>query len=126
MTAQTNTADPLEKIRSQELRREAREAGITPHTVVIEIDLPQPQVDLDLERTTFGAPRFRLTESEADPAEVERQISKARRLIERIIGRPTTNFLPSSGSFIVKASGEQLRKIARLSSVLAIWPNSLR
>ena len=114
--------DPLTKIRSEPLRAEARTAGRDPHVVLVELDLPCAQ--LGVERNGEGGPlRLRFLGAAPPRAETDARVAEAARAMARILGHDPGRFIAAAGAFVVEASGDQLRRIASLPLVGAIWPN---
>ena len=118
----------LTKIRSEDLRAAVAAGEPERASVIVEIDVPHPTVETVSPQTPDGGRRakFRLTSPEPDPAETERRIAETLREVESILGRAPESYFSTSGSFVVEATGEQLRRIATLPFVTAIWPNSRR
>lgn len=117
----------LEKIRSEYLRREATQTHAKPHVVILEVDLPQPKIKVSRAASGIDAKRLRVVSADSpDSSKIEERVAETRRSIEKILGKPPDQFFSSSGAFVVTATGEQLRKLARLPSVSAIWPNDRR
>ena len=116
----------LEKIRSQALRREALSDGGPTVVVVVEVDLPHATIDVVPPGTgeVSGASGYRFLASEPDPEQVDRRVNDARAGIQSITGKRPETYLASSGTFVIEANGEQIRHIAELPSVAAIWANS--
>ncbi|MDP4025550.1 hypothetical protein Q8W71_23220 [Methylobacterium sp. NEAU 140] len=122
-------ATVLAKIQSDGLRSEAVAETATAHTVIVELDLPMPKLETAVRATSSlrGKPSFRF--APPDPgaeASAASKIAASREDIAQITGNLPETYLPTSGSFVVKASGEQIARIARMASVSAIWPNSHR
>lgn len=116
----------LAKIRSAFLRHETSTPRSKPHTVVVELSLPHPEVKVSAPPKGSGPAARRVVASSGPPTdETRRQVTKARKLIEKIIGQKTEAFFPSSSAFVVSATGDQIRKLANLDLVSAIWPNDL-
>ncbi len=117
--------DAIEKVRSEELRREMASAASEPRVVVVELDLPKGRVEAvpHDSRDVFGRVRFRVGTMPPSGATTEQRIDETRRAIEEITGRPADRFFRSSGSFVIEANGRQIRRVAELPSVAAIWPN---
>ncbi|HKS60765.1 MAG TPA: hypothetical protein VJT13_03645 [Xanthobacteraceae bacterium] len=116
----------LEKIQSDFLRRETAEAHSEPHTVIVELSLPHPKVQVSRAPDGGLAKRAFLADMGGNPEETKRYVSQVRKSLEKIIGHKTDAFFPSSSAFVVSATGEQLRAIANLDHVSAIWPNDLK
>ncbi|WP_375461354.1 hypothetical protein [uncultured Enterovirga sp.] len=123
-------ATELGKIRSEQLRDEAASGTMAgPHTVILEIDVPGPSLEVLSPRLGmgFGTPAFRIGPAADDkPADAERVVHRVGGEIERIIGRTPETFLASSGTFVVDATGPQLRELAKIPAITAIWPNTRR
>ncbi len=118
----------LEKIRSDELRDAAVAEAPRPRTVIVELDLPMPKLEAaaPLRPDLRGKPRFRFAAPDASAAEAGRKIEASKEDIASITGRLPETYLSAAGSFVVTANGEQIGRIARMSSVSAIWPNAQR
>jgi len=119
----------LEKIRSDDLRSEAMAENSEPRSVIVELDLPMPKLEM-AERQTVGLrskAQFRFAApSPGEAGETGQDASKisaSKEGIATITGRSPETYLATSGSFVVKATGEQIGRIARMATVLAIWPN---
>jgi hypothetical protein len=121
-------ATVIEKIRSEELRTKAMAGDSRPSIVIVELDLPQPKIEAisPSERTSIGRPSFRFSQTADESADITHRVAQSSSDIERIIGKPPERFLATSGTFIVEANGEQIRNIAKLPTVSAIWPNTKR
>lgn len=115
----------LEKIRSDDLRNEAVAEASEPHTVIVELNLPMPQLEMapSIGIAARGKPRFRFGSAESD-SDHGYQIAASKADIATITGKSPINYLASAGSFVVTANGAQIGRIACMSSVSAIWPNS--
>jgi hypothetical protein len=125
MPATKDPAAALDKIRSDELRREAVTTRSQPHVVVVELNLPQPKVEvMPSSREPGRGTGFSISTEPSDSTVSESRVAKTRHAIEQIIGRPPERFFPSSGSFVVTATGKQLQQLVELPYVAAIWPNT--
>ena len=122
----------LEKIRSDDLRHEAVAESSEPRSVIVELNLPMPKLEMASRRTAglrskahirFAAPT---PEDAAEAGREESKIATSEKAIATITGHPPETYLSASGSFVVKANGEQIGRIAHMSTVSAIWPNSNR
>jgi hypothetical protein len=114
----------LGKIRSDFLRQETANARAEPHTVVVELNLPHPKVEFSRSSMGIGSAKQRIARGVDDsPEETKRHVAMAQKSIEKIIGHKADAFFPSSSAFVVTATGEQLRELANLDLVSAIWPN---
>lgn len=122
----------LEKIRSNDLRNEAIAETLEPRSVIVELDLQTLKLELADRRTSGlrGKTQFRFaTPTAEESSEAEQESSKiaaSKEGIATITGRLPDTYLSASGSFVVKANGEQIGRIALMSTVSAIWPNSNR
>jgi hypothetical protein len=118
--------DAFTKFRSEDLKHEAATGNSNMQAVVVELDLPRGQVMAvpRAQHDIVGGVRFRLGTSTPSGEGVENRINDTRRAIETIVGRSVDRFFQSSGSLVIEANGEQLRRIAELPYVAAIWPNS--
>ncbi len=125
MPATKGPAAALDKIRSEQLRQEAVKTQSEPHVVVVELNLPQPKVQIAPSSREPGiGTGFSISADPSDSSVSESRVAKTRHAIERIIGRPPERFFPSSGSFVVTATGKQLQQLVTLPYVAAIWPNT--
>lgn len=120
----------LEKIRSSDLRKDAIAETLEPRSVIVELDLPMPKLEI-VDRRTSGLrskAQFRFAKpTPGDATEAGQEASKiaaSKEGIATITGRLPDTYLSASGSFVVRANGEQIGRIASLSTVSAIWPNS--
>ena len=114
--------DPLTKIRSEPLRDQARAESVELQVVLVELDLPCPQ--LGTERGGPGqALRLRFLGSAPSAGELEARIAEARRELAGILGQQPERYIDAASAFVVQARGDQLRRIACLPIVGAIWPN---
>lgn len=93
-------------------------------TVIVELDLPLPRIALAAKRSglTVGYRPLRIEAAEGRPEIVD----AVRRDLARVLGSATAQYLSSSNAFIVDATGPQLREIAHIDGVKAIWPNTRR
>jgi hypothetical protein len=117
-------ATALEKIRSEQLRREAVNTRSESHVVVVEVSLPRPKVEVIRSNEPGSGARLRVAQDASDSAEAENRVARARKAIEKITGRPPEQFFPSSSAFVVTATGMQLQQLVKLPDVAAIWPNT--
>ena len=119
--AEDRSSDALRKIRSEDLRDIARDESSERQTIIVELDLPVPQIIPPSRfRSLAGDRQMFMSASKKDDSDAI--IDKARRRLTEMLGREP-KFLRSSHSFIVDADGAQIREIAELPSVHAIWPN---
>lgn len=110
----------LDKIRSDLLREDALHEENSAHTVLVEVGVPLPTVQRAKSSSiTIGRPRLRVSSPQDDAAGIE----AAKRAVEQALGHKAERYLPSSRTFVVEATGRELRRIAELPSVVAIWPN---
>lgn len=115
--------DALAKIRSDRLRTEAENADRTPHTVIVEVDVPLPAVEMSSrEAVTSGRKLLRFSK----PAVDANLLQGIKRALAEALGHEPKTYLASSRSFIVEATGDEMRRVAQIPNVLAIWPNSRR
>ncbi|WP_210530392.1 hypothetical protein [Rubellimicrobium arenae] len=116
-------SEALDKIRSIELREAALAGEGIVRTVLVEVDLPRPQVVASgRSPLTPGQPSFRVIGDRGSEA----QVTQVRRAIETALGHPVERYLPSSRAFVVKATGREIQRVAELPAVLALWPNTRR
>jgi hypothetical protein len=117
----------MAKLRAEDLRDEVEQGSSTKQMVIVELALSSGQVEalpIDLYDRT-GRVRFKVRSAPPGIVDTEGKIKDVRQAIESIVGRPTDTFFRSSGSLVVEATGEQMRRIAELPSVSAIWPNRI-
>lgn len=125
-------ASVLEKIRSDDLRHEAMAETSESRSVIVELDLPMPKLEMTESRGAGSTGRSRLRfapMAREDEAEAGRKASKIEALkegIATITGHLPETYLSASESFVVNANGEQIGRIACMPTVSAIWPNSRR
>jgi len=113
----------LAKLRSgleADVRRGRRDA----QTVIVELDIPPPRVALAPKRTglTLGYRPMRIEAGESRPDVVE----SVRDGLTRVLGSASSHYLSAAQAFVVDATGPQLREIAHIDGVKAIWPNTRR
>ena len=118
----------FDKIRSESLREDARSESPSPRTVIVEVDVPVPRVAAAPAgrggRGTFSHKRrFRLVAPDAD---LDDGIAAVRQALADVVGGPAGRYLPTSNAFIVDMTGKQLRQIAAMPMVRAIYPNTVR
>jgi hypothetical protein len=121
-------AEALRKIRSENLRQQALETRSEPHVVIVELDLPHPVLKLlpgRDDRRGIGA-RWEIQSDSTAAGVADQQVAEMRKAIKKITGKAPEQFFPSSGAFVVTATGKQLQELACLPSVSAIWPNDPR
>ena len=78
-------AAALEKIQSQDLKRDAAQAGSQPHTVIVELDIPMGKIEAAIpkSRTYPGPPKLSIAPPPTSPDEIERRVSETATAIER-------------------------------------------
>ncbi|BAQ45502.1 MULTISPECIES: hypothetical protein [Methylobacterium] len=117
----------LGKIRSDELRDHVLHSDVEPTTVIVEVDLPVPQIAVSGgNRIGTQQARFSILPSATSSSTMEAKVAEIRRALTDALGRQPGKFLASSRSFILDATGNELSRIAALPTVLAIWPNVRR
>jgi hypothetical protein len=112
--------DNLNKLRSDDLRQRVLSADPESQTVIVEVNIPLPALQVAKSRLGERS-RIGLAPKEGGGDDVK----SIKRKMKKIFGA-VPRFLPSSRSFIVDATGDQLRKVAELPEVLAVWPNTVR
>ncbi|MBX9909053.1 MAG: hypothetical protein K2Z25_10100 [Beijerinckiaceae bacterium] len=113
----------LDKIKSDDLREDALHSAPSSHTVLVEVGLPLPTIERSSrEAVTFGRSGLRV----GGGAPSSESVDQARHELEQALGHQTQRYLPSSRSFVVEATGRELRRIAEVPAVVAIWPNTNR
>jgi hypothetical protein len=127
MSATKGPAASLDKIRSDKLRQDAAETPSESHVVLVELDVPQPHLEvMPSEHGLAGRKRFRLSSPAGTDKTAGDGLAKMQQQIENIIGRKPEQFFASSGTFVLSATGKQLQGLANLPFVTAIWPNTRR
>ncbi|MBP1805211.1 hypothetical protein [Rubellimicrobium aerolatum] len=127
-------ADPngtLDKIRSEALRRDAAAADPAIHVVLVEIALPPARLEV-ARPSAPGRPALRVApeagfgtgpETGGLPAA---DLHPIREAVEAALGHAAERYLRSARAFVVRASGPELRRLAEVPAVRAIWPNARR
>lgn len=120
----TEIDQSFEKIRSEELREQARTASSEAETVIIEVDVPPHQIGAAA-MPHYGSERIRpmIFPPTFDHTEI---VQAAREALADVIGRSPGRYLASSHAFILDVTGEQLKQVAAIPEVRAIWPNTVR
>ena len=121
--------DPLaEKIPDSALLQHALESSDEPVSVIIELDVPDPQVeyaDVDRQGVDVKVP-FRVASATArDDKRLERVASDARKFLDELLSEPPV-YLRSARAFIATANGAELDEIARRPFTKRIEPNRSR
>ena len=111
--------DELSKLRSQPLRDAARGKSPERVSVLVEIDMPMPRVELG-PKSAAGAPRPRGFKT--GPGEDNARRERAAALLKSVLGE-VPRYSRSAAAFFVEATGEQLSAIAASPDVKAIHPN---
>jgi hypothetical protein len=119
----SDAPDPLEKLRSDGLKRAVLDVSSNPQTVIVELALPLPRVVVS-PRGSNVMRRPAAVES-VSAHELETRVSEALRAIAQV-GVEAGPFIPSAHALVVDATGRQLRSLAELPAVRAIWPNERR
>jgi hypothetical protein len=119
------TGDLLtERIPDPDLRRLAEEGSEQPVSVIIELAVPDTQVEYAREGGPEGRPHaVRVTPmSGRERDRLERTATAAKKFLEDSIGEQPV-FLPSARSFVATVTGKDLAEIARQSFTKRIARN---
>lgn len=115
------------KIADARLRQMARN-GAGSATVIVELDVPQPRVEIERE-PLGGSSSWRATRVRAPSHSEQRHIDdltlRARSFLEELAESPPVP-LAADGAFAVHVSGKSLQTIARSPLVRRIYPSELR
>jgi hypothetical protein len=113
--------EPLAKIRSDELRRRAESGDPEGCIVIVEIMLSAEEKILARSPKGGSLGRHLIELAEGSEAMPDRTIEQLVEEVAKITDEPPQRL--TSAALAVKANGEQLRHIASIPSVLAIYPN---
>ena len=122
---------PLAKITDRSLRQFAEGQSQNECYVLIELDLPEPKVELGSRSTGERGPTsetgrirpFRIVpETEGEQQEKVRRTAHVRDFLTGLLGEPPT-WLPAAHTFIAKVTPSQLRQVILGPHVLAVHPN---
>jgi hypothetical protein len=119
------TETPAEKIVHPELRKLAAAESDNVASVLIELNLPGPQVQLDKNqfRGVFDYSLKRVVpETPTQRKESQQQINKASAFLTNLLGEKPL-WLNAGRAFVANVNADQLRKIARSPLTKAIRPN---
>jgi hypothetical protein len=115
-----------DKFPDEALQRFAAGDSREPVSVLIELDLPEPQVRPEVKKFSGGPARWRpaevLPEAPEDRAEAERRAREAGDFLEEVLGEQPL-WLPAAHVYAAQATPGQLRRIAQAPYVRAIHPN---
>ena len=115
---------PIErKVLDDRLRTFALGSSARPQSVLIELDLPEPQVKITGKRK-IGGRRLAAKRIEVSPADLRRRKRRISQMVKNLedLGAPAT-VLESSGVVVSKLGAEALCQIAKSNLVRAIHPN---
>jgi hypothetical protein len=122
MTMTVTERQAMDKFRSVDLREDALQSASLTQTVLVEVGVPLPKVSLSTRSgITPGRPMFKVSSGSQTES-----VDDVRRELEEALGHKTERYLPSSRTFVVEATGQELLQIAQVPSVVAIWPNTER
>jgi hypothetical protein len=94
-------------------------------SVIVEIAVPRPEVEID--RSGFGVGQWRqraVAESDAESAEVIKVMDHARRFLVRVTKQSPVP-LRASRAFVVDATSDELKEIAKSPLVRKVTPNRM-
>jgi hypothetical protein len=117
-------SDPLvERIPDARLRELAEKGSDEPVSVIIELDVPELQVEAErIEDGPDFSPRRVVPTPPGNGEVVEEAASDARQFLERLVGKPPV-YLRSARAFVATVNGRQLREIAARPFTKRIEPN---
>jgi hypothetical protein len=111
------------KIKSEELTRLVDLGSDDPISVLIELDDPaQTRIEVERSGGKDGAFRVRRVVPDASEPEHTQSIKEVRQVLEEI-SETSPRWLESSQIFVARITPRNLRVIADLPYVKAIWPN---
>jgi hypothetical protein len=114
-----------EKVRGEDLRRLIERESEEPVTVLIELELPEPEIktrEIVRDGVSMHIPVEVVRPTGEQQRGRERLITQGRKLLSgRVISPP--NWLESAGAFVATATPQRLVEIAASPVVKAIWPN---
>jgi hypothetical protein len=115
---------PAEKIPNPELYRIAAQPSGGAASVLIEVNLPPQQVQIDRRSPAHaGAPRRWLLEESAEQQESnQRTIEQAGLSLRELLGE-APHWINSARAFVARVTSEQLREIARSPLIKTIHLN---
>lgn len=109
----------LDRIDDDELRSFVEHGEDGKRTVLIEVDLPEPQVQL--ETRPGSRPRLRRLSIQAVDAATDPAFERLERRLTELLGNPVP--LPGAHAFAVEATAEELREICRLEDIRRLTPS---
>ena len=113
-------------IPDEALRRFAASESDELVSVLIELDLPEPQVSLEVRSMPLTGPRWRPTavaaETDEERQETDRRKAEADRHLRTVLGK-TPHWLPYAHAYAAEISPQQLRQVVRTPYVLRVSPN---
>ena len=108
------------KIHDAALKRLAEEKSPESVSVLVELDLPQQEVEV---RVREGKRSMRMRpDAGQDQAASEAKVTEVKRFLEEVTGHKVI-YLRAAKAFVAEATGEQLREVSRSPLVRAIHPN---
>lgn len=121
----TETEFPKEKLGSPDLRELARTGSPDTVSVIIELDVPVPQVEfgkLVRQGLEVLVPTRIAPEDDEQRRESERKEGEAVVLLDRAL-KSKPHFIRAANAFVATVDGQELRRIARSPLFKAIRPN---
>jgi hypothetical protein len=116
---------PVEKIPDEELRSFAVAQAPERRMVLIELQLPVRQVELQRTDAGDGARHVPVRVRPQTPEqrqEVERKTAAVRQFLTQVL-EEQSDWLPAARAFAAKVNGEQLTKIAQFPLIKVVRPN---
>ena len=117
--------EALDKLKDRELRRLAASASDEPVSVLVELDLPDPQIELKETGIMHGGIPLRAPSVSRHVRAGEtnsEHVSQASALLHKNLNA-TPRWIDSAGAFVVTAPANQIARIAESPLIRAIWPN---
>ena len=115
----------MEKIQSDLLRQLINENSNKQISVIIELDLPQPQImgkGAAQRGITNRSPKGVSFRSVEQVPFSTSKVSEVQKYLEGLLNT-TPRWISSAHSFVAKVNSEQLKSIALNPSIKAVWPN---
>lgn len=122
-------ADPgrAEKTLDEDLRQLVATGEAEPISIIVELDLPSPRVEMGSDRRSGGVDRGaqRVVATEEDRRKSEQIVEEVGGFLEKVAGQPPV-WLSASRAFVVDVTTDRLETIARSPHVRRISRNKRR
>jgi hypothetical protein len=103
----------------------AREQRTEPVSVIVELEVPRPRVDIRQEGAETAGRPWRVTSSDEDRMKAQQVVERAREFLADFTDKPPV-WLSASQAFVVNAAPDQLATIAASPLVRRISWNRVR